>query len=91
MVTELKNLVEEEVHNTIKLVMKTMEEDICDCDRCTLDIMAIALNSLKPKYVVTEKGQLYSKLDLLSYQTNADTLAAVTKAIEIVRKNHHHD
>ncbi len=66
-------------------------DDICDCDRCRLDIAAIALNNLKPKYVVTEKGGLYAKVDILDYQYDVDLIKEVTQAIEIVNKQPHHE
>lgn len=65
---KLHNLMEEDVINTIN---KLMEETggTCDCDKCKLDIAAVALNNSSPKYAVTK----------------------VTKAMEIVGKNPHHE
>ncbi len=58
---QLKNFMEEVVF----LVMKDIVKDInvCTCEKCSLDIAAIALNDLPPKYIVSEKGELYSRID----------------------------
>lgn len=87
---ELYNLMENVVFNAIDSIQKDME-GICKCEKCRFDIAAIALNSLTPKYVVTEKGYLYAKANNMNYQFNTDVIAAVTKAIEIVGKNPQHD
>ncbi|MCF6460080.1 late competence development ComFB family protein [Clostridium sp. Cult3] len=87
---ELRNLMEDEVMNTIDRVLKDRDE-VCGCDKCRLDIAAIALNNLKPKYVVTEKGGLYAKVDTLDYQYDVDLVKEITKAIEIVDKEPHHE
>ena len=87
---ELYNLMEDEVLNAIDKILK--EVDIkCKCEKCRLDIAAIALNNLSPKYIVTEKGYLFAKVNNMNYQFNTDVIAAVTKAIEIVGKNPQHD
>ncbi len=51
---ELHNLIEDEVIRITNELLKD-REDICTCDKCKLDIAAIALNNLKPKYVVNRK------------------------------------
>lgn len=86
---ELHNLMEDEVHHTLEKVLVEFS-DYCNCNKCKLDISALALNSLKPRYVVTDKGYAYSKANNFNYQSNADVLTAVTKAIEIVGKNPKH-
>jgi competence protein ComFB len=64
---------------------------ICQCEKCRMDVAAIALNSLPPKYVVSEKGELYSKVDSLMQQFEVDIIAAITKAAVIVKRNPRHD
>jgi len=65
--------------------------NICKCDLCLMDIKAIALNNLKPHYVVTEKGNLYTKLDEMKLQYETDILKALIDAIAIVSKNPRHE
>lgn len=62
----------------------------CLCDRCRLDIAALALNSLPPKYVATELGEVVTNVDLASSQWQADVMMAVYKAMDVVKKNPRH-
>jgi len=79
------------------LVKKVVDEqlinraDACSCDKCKADILAIALNNLRPRYVVTDKGRILAKTAVLDNQINTDILVEVSKAIEIVSKNPRHD
>jgi len=67
------------------------EDDIfCKCEKCKLDIAAIALNNLPPKYVVTKKGEVYTKIDEMERQFEVNVIKEVTKAINIVSKKPHH-
>ncbi|AEX84648.1 Late competence development protein ComFB [Marinitoga piezophila KA3] len=64
--------------------------DMCICDRCRADVIALALNHLHPKYVVTEKGRLYSELQNYTFQTRAEVLTEVLKAMEKVKEHPSH-
>ncbi|NME95274.1 late competence development ComFB family protein [Clostridium cochlearium] len=64
--------------------------DICKCDKCIDDIKAIALNNLKPIYVVSEKGNMYAKSNELNVQFRTDVIKELTEAIEIVSENPRH-
>lgn len=65
--------------------------NICKCSKCINDIKALALNSLQPHYVVTEKGQVYTKINELEIQFRADTIRAIVNAIEKVSRNSRHE
>jgi len=86
---KLHNLMEDEVLNAINKVLKDMD-NLCKCDICKMDIAAISLNNLKPNYVVTDQGYLYSKANNLNQQFNTDVISAITKAIDIVSINPRH-
>lgn len=86
---ELRNLVKDEVLYALDSILKDID-GVCKCDQCKLDIAAIALNNLKPKYVVTEKGYVYSKINSLKPQFNTDIVTEITKAINIVKNNPRH-
>lgn len=64
--------------------------DVCGCERCFNDIVAAALNLLPPKYVVTDKGYLYSKVETCYLQYEVDIVKAITVATEIVKKYPRH-
>lgn len=66
-------------------------ENICKCDRCLADMAALALNKVKPRYVVTEEGMIYAKSLLeVDKQEKISIMAIVINAIEEVAKNPKH-
>ncbi|MBP7401436.1 MAG: late competence development ComFB family protein [Clostridia bacterium] len=67
------------------------EYGVCRCNKCRLDIIAIALNQLPPRYVVTEKGALLASSDLLAMQKSTDYLSTVVAAIRLVDSAPRHD
>lgn len=85
----LKNYMEIVVDDTLKEMLKTKDLK-CDCDRCILDIKAMTLNNLKPTYIVSEKGILYTKLNEFNSQFRTDVIRELMKAIGIVEENPNH-
>lgn len=67
------------------------EMEICKCSRCVLDIKAIALNRLAPKYIVSDIGEIYRRYDDVSKQLEIDVIEAIMRAIELVKKFPRHD
>lgn len=86
---QLKNYMEEIVFSLIREVLDDI--NVCTCDKCILDIAAIALNELPPKYIVTEKGELYSKVNSLKQQFEVDVISAITRAAVLVKRNPRHE
>lgn len=86
---QIKNYMEEIVFSLLKDVLEDV--NVCNCDKCVLDIAAIALNELPSKYIVSEKGELYSKIDSLRQQFEVDVISAITKAAVLVKRNPRHD
>lgn len=86
---ELHNYTQDWVWDALDEVLKT-KQDICDCKQCRYDMAAMALNRLKPHYVVNRHGSVYAKSKMLSQQQRTDVLAEVLKAVEHVSKNPHH-
>jgi len=85
----LKNYMEEIVYDQMKSVLKDI--DVCTCDKCSMDIAAIALNELPVKYIVTERGALFSRIDALYAQFEIGVTSAIVRAAQIVQKNPMHD
>ena len=56
-----------------------------------MDIAAKALNDLSPRYFVTEKGKVFTKIDTLKLQTEVDVITAVTKAAILVKRHPRHE
>lgn len=88
MMLVLCNLMVEVVLNAVDEVIK--KESMCKCEQCKLDVAAIALNSLPPRYVVTAKGATYGKADLLELQKYIDVIGAVAKAVKLVKEHPRH-
>lgn len=87
---KLYNLMEEVVNNKIKKFMKK-EVEMCLCEKCRLDIAAIALNNLPPNYIVTVKGKLFERVNQMNYQFDADVTKEVVKAMQIVANAPKHE
>jgi competence protein ComFB len=85
----MRNYMEDLIQDMMPTVLKQL--DICQCERCWMDILANVLNQLPPKYVVTRKGQLYTKLSSLQHQFDVDIIAAITKAASVIGTNPRHD
>ena len=83
-----RNYMEDCVMNALTSVIDSM--DVCKCQRCKMDITVYALNKLPPKYVVSEKGQLFAKIDEMHSQFNADIVSAIIKGAKVVGKNPWH-
>ncbi len=86
---EVYNYMEYIVQDALEDILKN-KGDICKCQKCRLDMQALALNKLPPKYVVSEKGRVFTKLQEVEIQFRADVLREVTKAITQVSKNPTH-
>lgn len=85
----LKNYMEVIVDDMIEEILEREELD-CRCERCIEDIKAIALNNLKPMYVVTEEGVLYTKLKEMNFQFKADVVREIMNGVEKIRQNPRH-
>lgn len=85
----LKNYTEVLVDDNLKKLWEATE-DICKCRRCYYDTKALALNQLAPKYVVTNRGEVYAKIDSLINQKQVDVMAAIMRASQIVNENYSH-
>ncbi len=84
----LVNVMEQIVDD--KLAQMLESEDCCKCQRCLEDMKAIALNRLPAKYVSTNSGELFTKLNATVRQSSVDINIAVAAAIEMVAKHPSH-
>lgn len=66
--------------------------NFCTCERCAEDVKCIALNKLPPKYVTSNKGELFFRTEQQMVRQNMmDIDIAVINAIESVKKRPRHD
>jgi len=86
--THVRNSTEEAVNLFLDKYFK--ESNVCHCHICRMDVTAIMLNSLKPKYVVTEKGALFAQLDDFDPQFRIDLMTNLSQAAQIVKASPRH-
>jgi len=89
MAMKIHNYMEEMVSDKLEEILAG-KNDICKCLRCKLDMMVWALNHLPPKYVITEKGRLYTKLTEQEAQFRADIVKVLITAVLRVSRNPNH-
>ena len=84
----LKNEAEEIVKEILEKELGK-DDSICKCQDCVLDIVAFALNNIKPIYKTSLTGSLYAKS---ARQTEYIKAAeeAVKYAVDVVKKNPSH-
>lgn len=90
---ELYNYMEDIVSDALEALLADKDkenESICKCQKCKLDMVAWALNRLSPKYVVSSKGRVYTKLQQVEIQSKADVTRELTKARQHISKNPQH-
>ncbi len=83
------NLMERIVEDKIIYYMRQF--GVCTCDRCVADTIALTLNGLQPKYLVTSPAAI---APLVSFYTNryiSDITVEATKACQIVKDHPRHD
>lgn len=86
----LKNYMEVLVWEVIDEILSTTDLDICKCVNCRLDIAAKALNNLPPRYYVSEKGEVFSKLNMTHLDARTEVVTEVTKAVMHIVKSPRH-
>ena len=86
----VKNFMEIVLEHMLPGVLLQYPEQ-CKCEKCIDDIKAIALNKLKPLYMVTEKGNVFLRLNELELQFKTDILRELIQAISLVSKNQKHN
>ena len=86
----LVNEAEKIVLNEVERQLSSLPNYICTCRECVLDVIALALNSIKPLYRVTLIGKIFTGtvINEETYKNNIRNV--VFKAIEKVHKNPYH-
>lgn len=82
------NIMESIVQEKVDLILEKTE--CCKCEICKQDMLAFALNLLEPKYVNSNAGELFGRLDSSRIQNMIDIDIAVAKAIATVSSSPRH-
>ena len=59
MSVKVKNVMEDIVFARMESIIE--KSGCCQCDQCKSDVAAYTLSNIKPKYVSTVSGELFSK------------------------------
>ena len=91
---DLQNLINE-AEELVFLELETQlsedwAKDICSCEDCVLDMAALALNSLKPRYRVSLLGSVYASALHEDTQERKNAHMIVNKAIKKISVNPSH-
>jgi len=84
----LHNIMEDSVVEKTKTIVARM--DMCKCEKCYLDVCALVLNQLPPKYVTTFKGSLMSRLPAMTQKSDLDLTVLITRCAKMVQKKPMH-
>jgi competence protein ComFB len=85
---QLINYMEEAIKRVLEeLLVEESYSDIKFTEKMKLDILAYALNRLPSRYIVSEKGHLYTRVDELRQQFKTDIVVELSKAIHQIRAN----
>ncbi|MEN6413521.1 MAG: late competence development ComFB family protein [Veillonellales bacterium] len=85
----IKNYMEDLVWDHLDRIIES--SNTCNCEKCRYDIAALALNFLPPRYVVTDRGETYTRVKALEQQFYVDVITAISNAVQIVRSRPHHE
>jgi len=78
-------LVESKVDHYLKLF------HVCRCPRCRIDVIALTLTNMPPKYVVARRGELVPLLSMYEGRLNADVISHIMTACKEVKAHPNHD
>jgi competence protein ComFB len=86
----MKNLLEGAVKEIYE-DLRSRDATFCGCEQCEEDVLAFALNHLRPRYAGgTREGVAVTSVDLQRDQTRAQLMVAVLDAMRRVSNNPRH-
>lgn len=78
-----KNYMEEAVIEQLNEILGQI--DVCNCEKCKEDMVCWTLNRLPAKYVSTELGSIYTKINQMKIQSKTDIVVCLTEAAKIIK------
>lgn len=82
------NVAESVVKEKVLEYMKRF--NMCTCDRCVMDTIALALTYLPAKYIVAHKSTTFSMTNFYSTKYHIQIISQLTKACMVVSQHPHH-
>ncbi len=71
------------VYELLQEYMKSDEMECC-CERCQVDIMALVLNKMPPRYTVSLRGEILTSVESCTAAKKAEILIEIMTAAKIV-------
>lgn len=65
--------------------------EICQCEKCKDDMLAVILNQLPAQYVSTRKGELFKRIQASGMQNGVDIDIISLRAIQLVSASPQHE
>jgi competence protein ComFB len=87
------NCTEIAVRELFPEVLKSYQQrigQVCTCQRCLDDIVALALNYLPPHYVASEMGTIITGVDYQQIGGRTEVFTQICNATRIVSENPRH-
>ena len=88
-VVELKNYMEQLVWEQLNEFL-AVDASVCKCEKCRYDMAALALSRMMPHYVVSAKGETFTRMKTLELQFQIDVMTAILQAAQTVKSRPHH-
>lgn len=73
-----------------KIIYYMRQFDVCTCDRCVTDTIALTMNGLTPKYIVTSPAAVDPLIGFYTNKLISDITVEATKACITVKDNPRH-
>ena len=86
---QLVNAYDELVQTAVRELMA--KTDMCQCEKCFLDICAIVFNQGYTHFVNTREGQLLKKVPDMNLGNHVEMMVQVMHALRLVKTFPHHD
>lgn len=63
---------------------------VCCCEKCQMDIILLTLNHVTPHYTSTQAGEAYIKALFMNPQLQSDVLKEITYSVKVIEENPNH-
>ena len=84
----VRNIMEEIVYEKMDEIVNSL--GCCTCEKCQADIAAYVLNHVAPRYVASEKGELFSKVQEMTQNNETEIVMKIVSAAEIIKGSPRH-
>ena len=84
----VRNIMEEIVYEKMDKIVNSLE--CCTCEKCQADIAAYVLNHVAPRYVASEKGELFSNVQEMTQNNETEIVMKIVSAAEIIKGSPRH-